>query len=102
MADSHADTSEQAKAAEHGQPSGHADAHAHGHDPFEKGHLIGHVKDTEYFELPRALGGKIAIPQLLKTSEPIATIKTGFKPIDDRIEPLVEQIAAPPGASHAA
>ena len=62
--------------------------HAHAHDPLESSHLIGHVKDTDYFELPRFLGGKVAIPQLLKTAEPIATIHIGFKPIDDRIEPL--------------
>jgi F-type H+-transporting ATPase subunit a len=60
----------------------------HGHDPFDKNHLIGHVKDADYFELPRFLGGKIAIPQLRESTEPIATIGVGFKPIDDRIEPL--------------
>jgi F-type H+-transporting ATPase subunit a len=58
------------------------------HNPLEKSHLIGHVKDSEYFELPRILGGKLAIPQPFKTQSPIATIKIGFKPIDDRIEPF--------------
>jgi F-type H+-transporting ATPase subunit a len=71
---------------EHAQA--HGAEHAHGHDPLESSHLIGHVKDTDYFELPRFLGGKIQIPQPLKTAEPIATIKIGFKPIDDRIEPF--------------
>ena len=52
------------------------------------GHLIGHVKDSTYFELPRFLGGKWKIPQLRHGSEPIATIHIGFKPIDDRIEPI--------------
>lgn len=70
----------------------HADArdaeHAAAHDPFDKNHLIGHVKDADYFELPRFLGGKLEIPQFRKSSEPIATITTGLKPIDDRIEPL--------------
>jgi F-type H+-transporting ATPase subunit a len=63
------------------------DAHG-GHDPFAAEHLIGHVKDSEYFEVPRFLGGKLHIPQPFKTAEPIAVIHTGFKPIDDRIEPM--------------
>ena len=66
----------------------HEDAHEAGHSPFEKSHLIGHVKDAEYFELPKALGGKVHIPQWFKTSEPVATIHIGFKPIDERIEPF--------------
>ncbi len=66
----------------------HGAEHAGAHNPFEKSHLIGHVKDSEYFEVPRALGGKLHIPQPLKTAEPIITIQTGFKPIDDRVEPL--------------
>src|SRR5262245_15468256 len=75
---------------EHAKPhsSDHGADHAHAHDPLDAKHLIGHVKDAEYFELPRFLGGKIQIPQFLKTKEPIATIGVGFKPIDDRIEPL--------------
>jgi F-type H+-transporting ATPase subunit a len=60
----------------------------HGHNPLASEHLIGHVKDSEYFELPRFLGGQWKIPQLRSSSEPIATIHIGFKPIDDRIEPL--------------
>ncbi len=71
-----------AHGAEHGHDAGHA------HNPFEKSHLIGHVKDAEYFEFPRALGGKIYIPQLFKTDKPLATVHTGFAPIDDRIEPF--------------
>jgi F-type H+-transporting ATPase subunit a len=79
---------------EHAAPhadAGHAaGAHAaHGsHDHFDKDHLIGHVKDAEYFEFPRMLGGKVAIPQPFKTSQPIMQPAVGFKPIDDRIEPL--------------
>jgi F-type H+-transporting ATPase subunit a len=65
----------------------HAEGHA-AHNPFDKAHLIGHVKDAEYFELPRFLGGRYDIPQVLKTPEPIATIRVGFKAIDDRIEPF--------------
>ncbi len=77
------ETTEHAPAA---KPAEH-DAHAHGHDPLSAEHLIGHVKDSEYFELPRPIG-KVHIPQLFKTPEPIATIHTGFKPLDDRIEPM--------------
>jgi F-type H+-transporting ATPase subunit a len=65
----------------------HAEGHG-AHSPFDKDHLLGHVKDSEYFELPRFLGGKIAIPQIRTSNEPLATFKTGLKPIDDRIEPL--------------
>jgi F-type H+-transporting ATPase subunit a len=84
MADDHPDT--------HEVPAAHdvATAHdaEHGHNPLASEHLIGHVKDSTYFELPRFLGGKWNIPQFRSGSEPIATIHIGFKPIDDRIEPL--------------
>jgi F-type H+-transporting ATPase subunit a len=63
------------------------DAHTK-HDPFAAEHLIGHVKDSEYFEVPRFMGGKLHIPQPFKTDQPVATIHVGFKPIDDRIEPM--------------
>jgi F-type H+-transporting ATPase subunit a len=78
MADAHA--------TEHEAP--HAAGHGAAHNPFDKEHLIGHVKDSDYFELPRFLGGKIEIPQFRKSNEPLVTFKTGIKPIDDRIEPL--------------
>ncbi len=68
---------------------GHHDAHAHA-DPLDAGHLIGHVKDATYFELPRILGGKVEIPQFYE-GKPI-TLSIGFKPIDDRIEPLEGKI----------
>ena len=74
----------------------HDDGHGahdggHGaHDPFDAGHLIGHVKDAPYFEVPKlfAKDGKIHIPQIRNTSEPIVKVSTGFAPIDDMIEPL--------------
>jgi F-type H+-transporting ATPase subunit a len=78
MADDHPSRHEQAHEAGHGAA----------HNPFDKNHLIGHVKDSDYFELPRMLGGKIAIPQFRTSDEPIATFTTGFAPIDDRIEPF--------------
>jgi F-type H+-transporting ATPase subunit a len=72
----------------HGSSASAHQAHAGHHDPFAKDHLIGHVKDSEYFEVPRFLGGKLHIPQYFKTAEPIATVRVGFKAIDDRIEPF--------------
>lgn len=35
------------------------------HDPFDAGHLVGHVKDAPYFEVPRAIDadGHLDIPQ---------------------------------------
>lgn len=71
--------------AAHPDAQGHAAEHAHGNDPLEAGHLIGHVKDTDHFEFPRVLGGKVAIPQPFQLEKPI-TLKVGFAPIDDRIE----------------
>jgi len=34
------------------------------HDPLSPDHLIGHVKDATYFDLPRALGGHVEVPQV--------------------------------------
>ncbi len=81
----------------HGSPvAGHApDGHAgeaahHGHDPLAAEHLIGHVKDAEYFEVPRliAADGKLKIPQPFESLTPGVQIKTGFAPVDALIEPL--------------
>ena len=59
-------------------------------DPFESGHLIGHVKDAPYFEVPRVLAdeGHLNVPQIRDWQEPIAQIKIGFEPLDNLIEPL--------------
>jgi F-type H+-transporting ATPase subunit a len=59
-------------------------------DHFAAEHLIGHVKDADYFEVPRAIadGGKLHVPQVRDWHEPLANLHTGFKPIDDLIEPL--------------
>ena len=40
------------------------------HNPLDPAHLIGHVKDATYFELPRALGGKVEVPQLVEPINP--------------------------------
>lgn len=94
MADPHEPQDAHAKAHDAHDASG-GDAHAagghdahHAHDPLDAGHLIGHVKDADYFEFPRFMGGKVQIPQIYHGQEPIATIGIGFKPIDDRIEPF--------------
>ena len=59
-------------------------------DPFESGHLIGHVKDAPYFEVPRFLAdeGHLEVPQIRDWKEPIAQIRLGFEPLDNLIEPL--------------
>ncbi len=60
-------------------------------DPFDGGHLIGHVKDADYFEVPRALGGidgKIYVPQLRDHAEPLVNLHTGIGPLDEILEPF--------------
>jgi F-type H+-transporting ATPase subunit a len=58
-------------------------------DPFDPAHLIGHVKDADYFEVSKTLvpGGKVTIPQPFAHAKGIE-LKTGFAPLDERIEPL--------------
>lgn len=92
MADPHEPQDAHAKA--HDAHDAHAAGghDAHHVDPLDAGHLIGHVKDADYFEFPRFLGGKVQIPQIYHGQEPIATIGIGFKPIDDRIEPFEGKI----------
>lgn len=88
MADEHAKhdaAHSDAKGHDAGAHDAHGAENAHGHDPLEASHLIGHVKDTDHFEFPRVLGGKLAIPQPFQLEKPM-TLKIGFKPIDDRIE----------------
>ncbi len=70
---------------------GHEADHGHQtHDPMAADHLMGHVKDAEYFEVPRLLAadGKLMIPQPFESYTPGIPISVGFKPIDDLIEPL--------------
>ena len=60
-------------------------------DPFDGDHLIGHVKDADYFEVPRMLGGadgKLHIPQVRDHLEPLVNLQTGIGPLDDMLEPL--------------
>lgn len=60
-------------------------------DHFDAGHLIGHVKDAEYLEVPRALSdgqGKLYLPQLRDSHDPIISLHTGVPALDDMIEPF--------------
>jgi F-type H+-transporting ATPase subunit a len=58
----------------------------HEHSPLASAHLIGHVKDADYFELPRSLtpdgSGKVKIPQ------PLAIHSTTAPPPDAILEPF--------------
>lgn len=62
------------------------------HDPLDPAHVMGHVKDADYFQFPRVFsestGGKVFVPQFRISTEPIVVIKTGFEPFDNLIEPL--------------
>ncbi len=85
MANENNDALSHEKTHEHG---GHGD---HEHNPFDAGHLIGHVKDADYFEVPRFIGGedgRIEVPQWREKHEPFADVKIGFAPIDNMIEPF--------------
>jgi len=71
-----------------------SDAHGGGgtHSALSAGHLIGHVKDADYFDLPRFLGGQWKIPQIRASNEPIYKFHSGFKPLDDRIDPVMLKV----------
>jgi F-type H+-transporting ATPase subunit a len=83
-----------AHAPAHG-PEDHAEgAHA---DPFDPAHLIGHVKDAEYFEVPRVFApdGKAEIPQVAALAHPIQ-LGGPFEPLDLRLTKfmILEVVAA--------
>jgi F-type H+-transporting ATPase subunit a len=65
-------------------------------DPLSVEHLMEHVKDAEYFHLPRIFrpetGGKVFIPQWRESSEPIVQIRVGAAMVDELIEPLDGQV----------
>lgn len=64
-------------------------------DYFDAGHLIGHVKDAEYFEVPRMLSdvagstvpGKLFVPQIRASTESLVPLPN-LGPLSDLIEPL--------------
>ena len=63
-------------------------------DYFDSGHLIGHIKDADYFEVPRGLaerlggeGGKVHLPQIRESTESIIPMPD-LGPLNDLLEPL--------------
>jgi F-type H+-transporting ATPase subunit a len=76
--------SSESPAVEHG--------HGEGHDPLAAETLIAHVRDTDYFHVPRlfspATDGHIYIPQFPDSVRPQIQIKTGMPQLDELIEPL--------------
>ncbi len=62
------------------------------HSPLSAEHLIGHVKDSDHFVFPRmfhpSTDGKVFVPQVRESTEPVIEVKTGFGPIDQLIEPF--------------
>jgi F-type H+-transporting ATPase subunit a len=80
----------------HDKPGAHDDHGAHKHDPFDPGHLIGHVKDSHFIEVPDGLTSKrkVGIPQIRATQpgeygpQPVWTLHSGNPTLDDMVEPL--------------
>lgn len=74
------------------------------HNPFDPGHLFGHVKDAPYFEVPRTVDsalsgdsdGKLALPQPLVGHEPIMAAKGSLEAFDLKITKfmVLEVVAA--------
>lgn len=61
------------------------DSHHH-HDPLSAEHLIGHVKDAEYLEVPRMVAhGQVSVPQIAEPGKKIG-VGIGFEPVDKLIE----------------
>ena len=85
MANEQAHSTDPHQSHDHGSAS-----HGASHDPFESGHLIGHVKDATYFEVPRlfAPGGHLELPQIRDHADPLVDLTTGDPTIDNMIEPL--------------
>src|SRR5688572_23249760 len=64
-------------------------------EALDPGHLFGHVKDAEYFEVPHVLGGKLDIPQPFGLTHAVH-LPTPFEPFDLRITKfmVLEVVAA--------
>ncbi len=58
------------------------------HDPLETSHLMGHVKDADFFELPGFLGKHLYIPQPFQLAHPIEIPKTKINDIDKHMVPI--------------
>lgn len=59
-------------------------------DPLDTGHLIDHVKDAEYFDVPRLFveSGKLYVPQLRESTDHVFEPTTGIGLVDDLLEPV--------------
>lgn len=67
--------------------------HGESVDYLDPAHLMGHVKDADYFEVPRAIseGGHLSIPQPLAETEGSWLswkLRTGIEGLDNLVEPL--------------
>jgi F-type H+-transporting ATPase subunit a len=67
-------------------------------NPFDPVHLFGHVKDSTYFEVPRAIAsdGRLEIPQPLETATPIWGGYGSIEPFDLKLTKfmVLEALAA--------
>jgi len=86
-----ADLHQENSGANSGVAAGTARTHAR-HNPLDPVHLMGHVKDSDHFQLPRrfraSTEGKFFVPQVRRSTEPIVVVKTGFAPFDNLVQPL--------------
>ncbi len=68
--------------------------HGESVDYLDPAHLMGHVKDADYFEVPRVLGGPdghLAIPQPIADPEALGVswkLRTGIEGLDGLVQPL--------------
>ena len=68
--------------------------HGESVDYLDPAHLMGHVKDADYFEVPKALSGEtghLSVPQPIADSEGMGLswkLRTGIEGLDSLVEPL--------------
>ena len=66
--------------------AGHGHAGQAEHDPLAPAALMGHVKDADYFHVPRVLThdefGHVPIPQIRGETTALVQIKTGIEAVD--------------------
>ena len=60
----------------------------HASNPLDPVHLIEHVKDADYFQVPRALGGQVHVPQFRDWHDVLWQPRTGVALVDQLLEPL--------------
>lgn len=75
-------------ASDHDNPVGHESHGEHAaHDPFDPGHLFGHVQDADYFEVPKAFSstGKLKLPQPIQRETPIIAASGSLQAMELRL-----------------